>query len=150
ALSGVGGAGVFLVDDVADPVDRFDAPLALDEVGDSAGCGSVGAEAGDGVHDFFGDEVAGQVVDVAADPGDLGGVGEGDAVGAGHPDGTLDDAAVPGVGCDVVGGGGAAGLGRGEDGGVQGGLVALDGQQVVGLATSGDVVGGLALGVGGV
>ena len=46
---------------------------------------------------------------------------------------------------DVVGYCRAVGLDLVEDGGLQAGLVALDGQEVVGAALAGDVVGGVVL-----
>lgn len=48
--------------------------------------GPARVEAGDAVHDVFGNSVAGQVEDAAADLEDLFGAGEVDAGGVGDPD----------------------------------------------------------------
>jgi hypothetical protein len=48
-------------------------------------------QAGDAVHDLFGQGGSGQVVGVAADPQDLGGVREVDAVSVSGPDGAPDE-----------------------------------------------------------
>lgn len=53
---------------VSHPVHRFDTPLAAGEAGEVSRRGPVGAQGGDGVHDLLGDQGAGDVVAVAADP----------------------------------------------------------------------------------
>jgi hypothetical protein len=80
-----------------------------------------------------------EVVDIAANPGDLRGVGEVDAVGVGDPEGAFDDPAVALLDGDVVRVRPAGGLDLVEDGGLQAGLVSLDGQEIVGVAVPGGV-----------
>ena len=108
------------------PVHRFDPPLAAGDAGQVRGPGAVCVQAGDGVHDLLGDQRAGEVVAVAADPRDLGGVREVDLVGVGGPDGALDDPAVAVVQLDVVRLARSVMLDGVVDGALQAGLVALD------------------------
>jgi hypothetical protein len=79
------------------------------------------------VDDFLADEGAGDVVAVAADPRDPGGLREVQAAGAGDPQGPLNDTAVAVVEFDVVRGFPARGLDQVEDGALDAGLVAIDG-----------------------
>jgi hypothetical protein len=64
-------------------VHGLDAPLAAGDPGQVSGAGLAGVQAGDGVDDFLGDQGAGGVLAVAADPHDLGGVREVSAAGIG-------------------------------------------------------------------
>ena len=91
------------------PVHRFDAQLAAGNAGQAGGAGPGFAEAGDGVHDFLVDQGAVDVVAVAADPGDPGGVRDVQACGIGDPDGAADDPAVA-VSHLMVNGGDGIGL----------------------------------------
>ena len=77
-------------------------PLAPGEAGEDGRGSPDGVQAGDAVHDFLGDGGAVQVVGVAADAHDLGGVREIDAVCAGDPDGAPDDPPVAVVHDGVV------------------------------------------------
>ncbi len=61
---------------VSQPVHRFDAPLAAGDPREVCRAGTVFVQAGDGVHDFLADQRAGDVVAVATDPRDAGGVRE--------------------------------------------------------------------------
>jgi hypothetical protein len=126
AVSGVAGARVSGVGGVADPVHRFDAPLAAGDAGEVGGAGPFPVQAGDGVHDFLADQGAVDVVAVAADPGDPGDVREVDALGAGDPEGAPGDPAVAVVQLGVVGLARAVLLDGAEDGFLERGLVALD------------------------
>lgn len=109
----------------------LDCPVSGDVSGD---LGWGAGQAGDVVQDVFTDALAVRGVGVAADPEDLGGAGEVDAVGGRGPDRTDDPVAVAVLG--VCRGGGVwycGGEPRG-DRGEQGGPVAFDGEDVAGLA----------------
>ena len=92
------------------PVDRFDTPLAAGDLGQVCGAGAVFGQAGDGVHDLLGQQGAGGVVAVAADPDSPGDVREVDADSIGDPQGSSDDPAVAVVDLEVVRLARAAGL----------------------------------------
>jgi hypothetical protein len=102
------------------------------------------------VHDLLGDGGSVDVEGVAADADDLGGVREADAAGGDGSQRAADGAAVRAVGARVVRGGVAFCLDLVEDGALESRGVALDGQRVVRAPLAGDVLRGVAAGVGGV
>ena len=65
---------------VADMMQCLDGPVAADQGSEGGGAGEIGGQAGDHVHGFLGGALSLGVAAVAHDPGDLGGVGEGDVV----------------------------------------------------------------------
>src|SRR5262249_48172544 len=139
--------GVFGVGDVANVVEGLDAPVAAYPSGELGGGGLAGGQAGDGVAGFGGPSfLAGQWPAAAPDLDGLGGVREGDPSGhGGHFEGAPFGAAVafpPGVEADWD-------LAPGQAGelGIQGGLVVLDGQDVVCALFGDQELGVLALGV---
>src|SRR5262249_19039582 len=67
------------------------------------GAGPVGGCVGEDQGEFFADPYLVEVVDVAADAGDLRGVWEVDAVGVGGPGGPVFDSAVAAFGDEVAG-----------------------------------------------
>ena len=106
-------------------MDGLDSPLAAGDGGEVRCAGLVRVQAGDGVDDFLAEQVAGDVVAVAADPRDAGDLREVQVAGVGDPQGPLDDAAVAVAGLDVVRGFVARGLDQVEDGALDAGLAAL-------------------------
>ena len=116
---------------------RLDAPLAAGQFREVRRAGLVLVQAGDGVHDFLADQRAAGVVAVAADPRDLPGVREIDAVpGTCGPEGAADDPAVAAVQFRVIGVAGAVPLDGVEDRALEFRLVALDEQDVRRAAAS--------------
>jgi len=69
--SGVGGGVVLVVDGVAQPVQRFDAPVLADQGGQQVGGGAAGAQAGHAEGGDRGEWFAGGVAGVAFDQPDL-------------------------------------------------------------------------------
>jgi len=76
--------------------------VIADQTSDLFGCGLLGGQAGDAVHDLFGQSAAEVVEGVSADPEHLGGAGELDAVGGCDPDSSTHDPAVTAVFGHVV------------------------------------------------
>jgi hypothetical protein len=131
---GVGGAelgGVLGEGDIADVVQRLDAPVAADVVGQAGGACLGGVQVGDGVHGHGPPPVAGKWPDSAGDADGLGGVGEVQASDRGDLQVADLDPAVAAVAGVVLDGD----LPPGQDLElvVQGGLVGLDDQQVGGV-----------------
>jgi hypothetical protein len=131
SAAAVAGAGIFAVFGIADPVDRFDTPLAAGDLRQVRGPGAVLVQAGDGVHDLLREQGTGGVVAVAADPDGPGDVREVQASSVGDPQGPSDDPAVAVVDLDEVRLARAAGLDGVVDGALQAALVSLDEQEVV-------------------
>jgi hypothetical protein len=98
---------------------RVDTPLAAGDLCLVCGAGAVVAQAGDGVHDLLGEQGAGGVVAVAADPDGPGDVREIHAGGVGDPRGSPDDPAVAVIDLNVVRLARAAGLDGVVDGALQ-------------------------------
>jgi len=74
--AGAGLGGVLGEGGVADVVQRLDAPVALDSVGQAGGVGLGGSESGDRVHGHGAPAPVGERPDPAGDADRLGGVGE--------------------------------------------------------------------------
>ena len=92
-------------------MDRFDTPLAAGEGCEAPGVARSSSRLVMACTISLDGRLPAAVVAVAADPDDLGGVREVDAVGVGDPQGPLDDPAVAVIGRDVIRSGAAAGAG---------------------------------------
>src|SRR6266508_432216 len=148
---GVAGAdlgGVLGEGGVADVVQRLDAPVASDPVGQAGGVGLGGGEVGDRVDRHGSPAAAAQGADPAGDADGLGGVGEVQAGDGGGLEAADLGAAVAAV-AGVVGDGDVW-PGQELELVLERGLVAFDGQQVGGVLVGDQPVGVRTLGVHGV
>jgi hypothetical protein len=132
-------------------VQRLDAPVAAQQVGEPGGAGQLEGEAGDGVdgHGRAAPRLAAGMGDAdgarAGDLEDLGGVGEAEVADGDDLEGALLDAAVATVTGPV--GDGHALPRQALQAGQQGGLVGLDREQVVGLLAGDQELGSVSMGV---
>ena len=126
----------------------LDRPVSPEEVGQPSRAGLSEAQAGDRVDDHGVPRAGAKVTGLAGDLDDLGGVREAEVVDGDGLDGTQLDAAV----AAVAGAAGHGNLVPGQPGQAlqHGGLVGLDDEQVMGLLSGDQELGGLAVGLQGV
>jgi hypothetical protein len=143
--AGAGLGGVLGEGDIAEVVQRLDAPVPPEPVGQAGGAGLGGGEVGDRVHGHGPPAQLVERADPAGDPQGLGGVGEVQAGDGGDLQAAGLDPAVAAV-AGVVGDRDLV-PGQELELAVQGGLVGLDDQDLGGVLVGDQPLGVLPLGV---